>query len=238
MHLDLEGRSVAGSRHPLAVLRAEGHQCQAGRLVTPLAWTVIVCLIWQGSRNETTHFATRDGSKSAFSSPLATGGFDASRTTCRVMNGLPAFSPSHLVDFGATWARANALADTCEEDFRTLQKWFGVPGGFGPSNKVTITIDPSLTGLGRNFGYFDDGTTKITMLRFTTTKNADAAARAVFVAEMSEIFMDYRTVDRRRILTPARSQDSRLPRVAREISSLTSYTSKVFRDQQLQRERV
>ena len=44
-----------------------------------------------------------------------------------------------------------------------------------------------------NFGYATDGTTKIIVIPFTGwTSGADAAARAVFVAEMSEILMDQR----------------------------------------------
>lgn len=98
------------------------------------------------------------------------------------------------LDFGAAWARANALVATCEADLATLQKWFGIQGGFGPANKVTVLVDGSILpgALGKNFGYASDGTTKIIVTPFSTTAGGDAAARAVFVAEMSEVLMDQR----------------------------------------------
>jgi hypothetical protein len=103
------------------------------------------------------------------------------------------FDPLHpdLADFGAAWARANALAATCECDLATLQKWFGVSGGFGPANKVTVRLDASISAfaLGR---YASDGSSTIIIVPFTQAANADEAARAVFVHEMFEILMDYR----------------------------------------------
>ena len=40
-----------------------------------------------------------------------------------------AVSLSHPLDLGPMWARANALATTCEADLATLQNWFGIRGG-------------------------------------------------------------------------------------------------------------
>ncbi|HYX51114.1 MAG TPA: hypothetical protein VE843_15310, partial [Ktedonobacteraceae bacterium] len=95
----------------------------------------------------------------------------------------------NATDKVAAIAHANALAETCENDLVVLQNMFGVSGGFGPSNRVTIVID-NIDGLGNNFGYTGDN--KINIVPFTGFSDGDAATRAVFVAEMAEILMDYR----------------------------------------------
>src|SRR5204862_5303265 len=82
-----------------------------------------------------------------------------------------------LID-AQTLAKALAAPSACEADFATLQKWFGVPGGFGTkilqqgtSNKVTVLLDPSILrdALGTNWGYDIDGKTKpkIALVPFT-----------------------------------------------------------------------
>src|SRR5262249_26443746 len=106
----------------------------------------------------------------------------------------PVFNPA---DVTASLDRGRALAATCEADLRTLQGWFDEHAGFGPSNKVTIVIGNlaqlrAAPALGMNSGYRPDGATRILTLPFTFTPNADAAARAVFVAEMAEVMMDRR----------------------------------------------
>ena len=95
----------------------------------------------------------------------------------------------NAADKAAAIAHANALAETCENDLVVLESMFGVSGGFGPSNRVTIVID-TIAGLGENFGYRGDN--KINIVPFTGYSDGDAATRAVFVAEMAEILMDYR----------------------------------------------
>ncbi len=95
----------------------------------------------------------------------------------------------NAADKAAAIAHANALAETCENDLVVLESMFGVSGGFGPSNRVTIVID-TIDGLGDNFGYRGDN--KINIVPFTDYSDGDAATRAVFVAEMAEILMDYR----------------------------------------------
>jgi hypothetical protein len=90
-------------------------------------------------------------------------------------------------------ARANALAASCETDLTTMQAWFSVSGGFGLSNQVTVLITNSIAGLGWNGGYQTGGKTQIKILPFTGAASADAAARAVFVAEMSEVLMSFAT---------------------------------------------
>ena len=97
-------------------------------------------------------------------------------------------------DQTAAIARANALAApaSCEADLTTLQGWFNVSGGFGSPNQVTVLITKSIAGLGWNGGYQTGGKTQIKILPFTGATSADAAARAVFVAEMSEVLMSYR----------------------------------------------
>src|SRR5215475_1195448 len=97
---------------------------------------------------------------------------------------------------GDAFARVMALAATCEADFQTLRNLFAVPGGFGPSNRVSVSIDPTIGAKsleGWNNGYHSgDGKSEIQIVPFPGDPNGDAAARAVFVAEMSEIFMTYR----------------------------------------------
>ena len=95
-------------------------------------------------------------------------------------------------DQTAAIARANALAASCETDLTTLQGWFSVSGGLGSSNQITVIITKSIAGLGWNGGYQTSGKTQIKILPFTGATSADAAARAVFVAEMSEVLMSYR----------------------------------------------
>jgi hypothetical protein len=105
-------------------------------------------------------------------------------------------------------ARANALAKTCEDDLTKLQTLFGFgppnPLGsmFGSDNPVTIIIDVDPTGkiLGINSGFHLVKQTTITVNPFTQlsirmlrgSNVGDAEARAVLVAEMSEVFMDFR----------------------------------------------
>ena len=48
------------------------------------------------------------------------------------------FRPTGL---GAALPRIAALTATCESDLATLESWFGLSGGFGSNNPVTILID-------------------------------------------------------------------------------------------------
>jgi len=95
-------------------------------------------------------------------------------------------------------ARIMALAATCETDFKKLRDLFAVPGGFGATNRVTVSIDPTIAAKGKagwNGGYKKgDANTEIQVVPFSGDPNADAFARFAFVAEMSEVFMDYRNM--------------------------------------------
>jgi len=94
--------------------------------------------------------------------------------------------------FGEAFRRATAVAATCDADLATLEDWFSVGGGFGPSNRVKVVFTNLDYGLGNNDGYSKDGGSLINIVPFTGDPNGDAAARAVFVAELAEILMDYR----------------------------------------------
>src|SRR5690242_2985886 len=96
---------------------------------------------------------------------------------------------------GDAFSRAMALAATCEADFEKLLELFRVPNVFGSGNRISVTIDSSIApkAAGENFGYVDGGQSQILIVpTFAAGLNADAAARATFVHEMSEILMSYR----------------------------------------------
>jgi hypothetical protein len=103
------------------------------------------------------------------------------------------FSIRYQTDRSDALTRANALKATCEDDFKKLRQWFGITDGFGPSDRVTVTIDTAR--YGSNGGYIHDG--KSSMLVNTFEGDgiyANDAVRAIFVAEMSEILMSYNLV--------------------------------------------
>jgi len=88
--------------------------------------------------------------------------------------------------------RAQALQNRVESDFAKLLNWFGISAGFGPTNRVTLSVDKD--SLARNYGYKKDGTTFVRMDPFqgaTDQALADDAVRALFVAEIVEVLMDY-----------------------------------------------
>lgn len=88
--------------------------------------------------------------------------------------------------------RAQALQKTVETDFAKLLGWFGVSAGFGPTNRVTVIVDQA--SLAFNHGYHSDGTTLVQVSPYQGTVNEDLgddAARALFIAEISEVLMDY-----------------------------------------------
>jgi len=88
--------------------------------------------------------------------------------------------------------RALALASTCEADLAVLEEYFEVGNqGFAPANRVSIVVTTIIgpTAFGSNRGYDSN---VIFLVPFTGKADGDAAARAVFVAEMAEIMMDYR----------------------------------------------
>ncbi|HYK37811.1 hypothetical protein [Alloacidobacterium sp.] len=103
-------------------------------------------------------------------------------------------SPLNPAGFGEAFRRTAALAATCEADLTTLETLFGVNGGFGSTNRVNVSIDSSIAPkyLGFNEGFHNDGTTKIQIVPFAGQPTADEAVRAIFVAEMAEVLMDFR----------------------------------------------
>jgi hypothetical protein len=90
--------------------------------------------------------------------------------------------------------RAVALQQSCENDLALLEQLFGFTGGFGTSNQVQVRVSPN-AGLGSNNGYRTGGQSLVLVNPFSTTTlaaDADAGARAVFVAEFAEVLMAYR----------------------------------------------
>lgn len=93
--------------------------------------------------------------------------------------------------------RAQALMATCEADLVKIEKLFGVSGGFGVTNRVTLQVDspPGDSAIALNNGYRTDGSTLILMdpqNLFYLEDVADDAVRSEFIAEFAEVLMDYR----------------------------------------------
>jgi len=91
--------------------------------------------------------------------------------------------------------RAAALKSTCEADFAQLRSWFTTTGGFGPKNRVTISIIS--TGLGNNGQYQTSGATWIQINSVDGKSNkdlADDAVRAAFVVEAVELLISYQNI--------------------------------------------
>ncbi|MBB5339524.1 hypothetical protein [Tunturiibacter gelidoferens] len=91
--------------------------------------------------------------------------------------------------------RAQQLKATCEADFTQLRSWFAIHDGFGPTNLVTLQIEPD--SYAHNFGYKSDGTTFVRMNPFDSSTNQDQAndaVQALFVAEIIEVLMNYRNI--------------------------------------------
>jgi hypothetical protein len=51
------------------------------------------------------------------------------------------FTVKYQDTFANAQQRAQALKDRCETDFAQLKSIFGVTGGFGSSNRVTLRVD-------------------------------------------------------------------------------------------------
>ena len=115
--------------------------------------------------------------------------------------------------------RAKALKSTCEADFAQLRSWFTATGGFGPKNRVTISIIS--TGLGANGQYQTGGGMWIQINGFDGKPNkdlADDAVRAVFVAEAVELLMSYQNIKTKKTTWhPGWSDGEGLSRVSMEL---------------------
>ena len=53
----------------------------------------------------------------------------------------PHFTIQYQDNLSDALRRAQALRATVESDFGKLMNWFGVGSGFGPSNRVTVSVD-------------------------------------------------------------------------------------------------
>src|SRR5215470_9722128 len=66
-----------------------------------------------------------------------------------------------IIELPHAQARAQALVQTCENDFAVLRQWFGNKTGFGPQNRITVRVQAD--SLAHNNGYHADGSTLITV---------------------------------------------------------------------------
>lgn len=96
-------------------------------------------------------------------------------------------------DPSLTNALANALqfARTVESDFITLTRWFAVTDGFGPNNRVTVNLIYKDGSGSDNHGYHGDGSTTMNLNGAPFGTPVAEVIRMHFVAEFSEVLMDY-----------------------------------------------
>ena len=96
-------------------------------------------------------------------------------------------------DPSLTNALANALqfARTVESDFQTLTRWFAINDGFGPNNRTTINLIYKDGSGSNNRGYHDDGSTTLNLNGAPSGTVIAQIIRMHFVAEFSEVLMDY-----------------------------------------------
>jgi len=122
-----------------------------------------------------------------------------------------------IIELPHAQARAQALVQTCENDFAVLRQWFGNKTGFGPQNRITVRVQAD--SLAHNNGYHADGSTLITVDSCETAGTdqsvATDAVRALFVAEAIEVLMSYKNFkDKEVSWKPGSSDGEGLSRVA------------------------
>ena len=96
-------------------------------------------------------------------------------------------------DPSLTNALANAMqfARTVEADFQTLTRWFAINDGFGPNNRTTVNLIYKDGSGSNNRGYHDDGSTTLNLNGAPSVLPVAQIIRMHFVAEFSEVLMDY-----------------------------------------------
>jgi len=96
-------------------------------------------------------------------------------------------------DPSLTNALANAMqfARTVEADFQTLTRWFAINDGFGPNNRVTVNLIYKDGAGSNNRGYHDDSSTALNLNGAPFGTPVAQIIRMHFVAEFSEVLMDY-----------------------------------------------
>ena len=92
-----------------------------------------------------------------------------------------------------TNALSNALqfARTVESDFQTLTRWFAIQDGFGPNNRTTVNLIYKDGSGSNNQGYHGDGSTTLNLNGAPSGTPVSDIIRMHFVAEFSEVLMDY-----------------------------------------------
>jgi hypothetical protein len=113
-------------------------------------------------------------------------------------------------EFSGVQARAKAFLTGCEPDYTTLCEWFGVAvgAGFGPSNRVIITLTKSVREAS-NTGY---SISHPKMRVNPELGSSDDRVLGLFVAEMIKILMSFKGA-----WNPGDSSGEGLSRVAAEL---------------------
>lgn len=110
----------------------------------------------------------------------------------------PFFTVTYEDTLSQAQRRAQALIAGVDDDLRTLFDWFQLGhDGFGTTNRITVQVQTD--SLAHNFGYKSDGTTLITLDSLESagaTAVGDDGAMGLFVAEMSEVLMSYRKLNK------------------------------------------
>ena len=92
-------------------------------------------------------------------------------------------------------ANAQQFARTVESDFQTLRRWFLIHDGFGPNNRTTVNLIYKDGSGSNNQGYHDDGSTTLNLNGAPFGTPVADIIRMHFVAEFSEVLMDYNNED-------------------------------------------
>ena len=98
-------------------------------------------------------------------------------------------------------AQALSSGNTAENEFTALAAWFNITvgSGFGPSDRITVTVQAIGSGGANNGGYSSGGSTfiNINLLNPSTPATlANSITPMLFVNELVEVFMTFRSPDR------------------------------------------
>jgi hypothetical protein len=89
---------------------------------------------------------------------------------------------------------AAAIAAVCENEFTVLTGWFNITTGFGPSDRITVTVQSISKGGANNFGYQSGGNSTINVNFLPagfSQSQANQIAPMMFVNELVEVFMSF-----------------------------------------------
>ena len=89
---------------------------------------------------------------------------------------------------------AQAIANVCENEFTVLTGWFAISTGFGPSDRITLTVQSIASGGANNFGYQSGGNTTINVNFLPASFSAGQSvtiAPMLFINEFVEVLMSF-----------------------------------------------